>query len=109
MIHDSSKISIGERNSPEWFPSQNVTRRGLPVFTEKKAGLWIQIRVTPAIQNNSSDIPPRIETRTPEHAGELLTDLPLVLAKGCSQHFAASTIALLRNRHAGIRIENFQV
>jgi hypothetical protein len=40
--------------------------------------------VAPAVQNNSRDVPPRIESGARKHVGKLLADLPLVPPKGCS-------------------------
>jgi hypothetical protein len=84
MIHNSGEVGVRECYFTEGFFSQNVAGRGLPIFTEKEARLRIQIRVAPAVQNNSSHVPARIESGARKHVGKLLADLPLVPPKGCS-------------------------
>src|SRR5579884_1496319 len=78
MVHDAGDVRIGERDAPERMVAQHVARPRLPVRTEEESGLRGQVRMPPAIQNDSRNIALRIESRAGEHGRKLLADLPLV-------------------------------
>src|SRR6476620_348578 len=71
-VHDSSQISIGKCNTAEGRSSQDFAGSGLSVPAEEKPGLRIQIGVTPAVQNDSLNIAPRIKTEAAKHFSKLL-------------------------------------
>ena len=56
MIHRPSEIGVREGDATEWRTAQCFARRGLSFFAEEKAGLRIAVRMSPAIENNSSDV-----------------------------------------------------
>lgn len=57
MIHDAGQVGIGERNTPERRGPQNFAGGRLSVGTKEKTGLRIEISVTPAIQDDSRNVP----------------------------------------------------
>ena len=101
MIHRAGQICICERDAAKRRASQGFSRRGLPVDPKEKPGLRIQIRVSPAIQNDSCDIALCIEASGSEHDGELLADSSFVIAEGSGQHLSAAAMPLFFGGHPG--------
>src|SRR6266852_2753613 len=79
MIRRTRKIGIRKRDSSVRTPAQDVPRRRLAVDAEKEPRLRIHVRVAPAIENDSRDVPARIEPAGREHVAELLAEGALVL------------------------------
>jgi len=75
MVHGSRQISIGKCYAAEWRTAQNLAGSRWTIASEEEPGLWAQIGVSPAIQDNSGDVAPRIEAAWREHLVKLLTDL----------------------------------
>ena len=82
MIHSPSQVCISKRNAAEGRLAQDLPRRGLAIFAEEKARLWAQIRVPPAIQDDSGNVPVGIESGTRKHVAKLLTDATFVFPEG---------------------------
>ena len=79
MIHRSRKIGICKRDPAMSPVAQDVSRRGLAVRAEEKAGLRIDVGMAPAIENDARDVAPRVEAAWGEHVAELLAEDALVL------------------------------
>jgi hypothetical protein len=71
MIAGTGKIRIRESNPTMRMIAQNIPRRRLAVGAEEKPRLRIHVRMAPAIQNDSRDVPARIESARREHVGHL--------------------------------------
>src|SRR5262245_32306341 len=61
--------------------ANDISRRRSPVPLEIESGLRIDVSMTPAIQDNSSNIALRIEARSAEECDKLLSNLPLISTK----------------------------
>src|SRR2546423_15536152 len=79
MVTGAGKVRVRKRNPPVRLIPQDVPRRRLAVSAEEKARLRIHVRMPPAIENDSRDVPPRIEPAGREHVTELLAERALVL------------------------------
>src|ERR1700733_11500760 len=82
MIHRSRQIRVRKRNPPKRCTPQRLARRRLPIFPKEKSRLRIAVRMPPAIQNNSRDVPLRIESRPAKHEIHLLANPLLVFLVG---------------------------
>ena len=98
MIHCPGEIGIRESDSTVGPVAQNVAWCGLAVDAEKESRLRIHVCVPPTIQNNSGDVPARIETAGREHVPELLAERALVLGERSTEHLRASSAPLLGDR-----------
>ena len=98
MVHDAGQIGIRERYATEWRSPQNFARCGFSILAEEKAGLRIQVGVSPAVQNDSFNVPPRIKPDAAEHLSELLADFSLVIPERRGQHFSAAAVSLIGGR-----------
>ena len=98
MIHGASQVGVGEGNSAEWGAAQNFAGRGLAVASEEKAWLWIQVGVSPAVQDDCGDIPLGAKARVRKHGVELFADALLIFAERNAQHFRAAALSLLFGR-----------
>jgi hypothetical protein len=61
MIHDAGQIRIREHYATEWGSPQNLARCGFSAIAKEKTWLRVEVCVPPAVQNDSRDVPPRIE------------------------------------------------
>src|ERR1700680_2820965 len=84
MIHDASQISIGERNAPKRRTPQNFARGRFSTAAEEKAGLRVEVSVSPAVQDNSRNVSPGVKPAAGKHIGKLLANL-FVPKRGCEQ------------------------
>src|SRR5580658_6059790 len=64
--------------------------------------------MTPAVQDDSRDIPLRIESIGCKHFGELFTDSSLIIPERSPEQFRAAEVTLLLGGVAWKGIENFQ-
>src|SRR5271169_4940110 len=64
--------------------------------------------MTPAVKDDSSDIPLRIESIRTKHFGELFADSSFIIPERSSQQFRAPEVTLLLGGVARKRIENLQ-
>ena len=81
VIARAREIGICEGDAAVRTLAQDVARRGVAPRTEKETGLRIHVRVAPAIENDSRDIPARIEPARREHVPHLLAERALVLRR----------------------------
>ena len=108
MVHDPREVGIGKCDATERRRTQHFAGRRFSILAEEKTGLRVQICVSPAVQDDSRDIPPGVKTRSREHVGELLTNLSLIILERRSQHFTPASVSLIGDRQAGIGIQNLQ-
>src|SRR5580692_4256235 len=108
MVHGAGQIRVCECNSPEWSAAQSFARGGLAILTKKEAGLRAEIGVSPAIQNDSSDVTLSVESRTCKHQRKLSANAAFVIAEGCAHHFAAAAMALVFGGVSRIGVQNLQ-
>src|SRR3954470_21044366 len=106
MVHRSGQIRICECNSAKRDVAKNLPRCRLTVAAEEKSGLWIQVSVAPAVQNDAANIPLRVETCPGKHVVELLADLPFVVPEWGSDQFGSSQISLVFGRLSWVGIQN---
>src|SRR5438874_2649171 len=98
MIARTSEVSIGKRNSAVRVIAQDLPRRRLAINAEKEPRLRIHVRVSPAIENDPGDVPPRIEATGREHVPELLAECALVLRERSAEQLHAASASLLSYR-----------
>src|SRR6266849_1150028 len=108
MIHDAGQIRIREHYATEWGSPQNLARCGFSAIAKEKTWLRVEVCVPPAVQDDSRDVPPRIEPGAREHIGKLLTNLPLVFTERGTQHLSSAAVSLICDRHARIGIQHFE-
>lgn len=108
MVHCARQIGVGKRNSTKWRIAQDLSRGSLASLAKEKPGLGIQVSMTPAVKNYSSDVPPGVEAGAGEHLAELLADLSFVIPEGGTDHLCAALVPLLFRGATRIRIQNFQ-
>ena len=89
---------MGKADSAERSVTESLPRSRLPIKAEKESRLWIDERMTKAIENDPSDIALGVETRGPEHIGHLLANLPLIFRKWCGENFSPSQLPLRPRR-----------
>ena len=77
---------------------QYIPRRRLAVHTKEKPRLRIHVSVSPAIEDDSRDVPARIEPARREHVAHLLAECFLVLSEGSAEHLGSPPGALLYYR-----------
>ena len=82
MVHNSGEICIRKSNSSKRRGAKDFSRRRLAIFAEEEARLWIQISMSPAIQNDSGDVALGIAPRAREHVSKLLANLAFVFREG---------------------------
>src|SRR5437016_2487178 len=102
MIARAREIRIRKGNPPVRLIPQNIPRRRLAINAEKESRLRIHVGVSPAIENDSRDVPPRIEAARREHVAELLAERALVLRERSAEQLRASSAALLGDREPGL-------
>src|SRR5712671_6808877 len=90
MIHGACQIGIRESDAAEGCRTENFARRGLAIATEKETGLRAQIRVAPAIENDSSDVTLSVKSHGGKHLRELFADAVFVIAEGRGENFSAT-------------------
>jgi len=98
VIARARKIGIRESDATVRTMPQDVPRRRLAVDAEKEAWLRIHVRVAPAIENDSRDIPAWIEPARREHVRHLLPERALVLRERSAEQRGAPTSSLLGDR-----------
>src|SRR5437868_5277575 len=108
MVHCAGQIGIRKSYSAKRRSSQNFARRRFVVSTKEESGLRAQVGVAPTIQDNASDITPRVKTRTAKHVRELLPNLLFIVRERSPNHLSAAAISLLFSGVSGIGIQNFQ-
>ena len=74
----------------------------MTIAPKEKPWLWAQIGVSPAIQDDSGDVPPCVKSAACEHLGELFADLSFIISERCAQHLSAAAIPLLFGWNSGI-------
>src|SRR5579884_3733890 len=89
VVRRAGEVGVGESNSAERRGAQDLSRRGLAVFTEKEAWLRIDVSVAPAIQDDASNVAPGVKAGLRKHLGQLLADFPFIVAVGSGQQFHA--------------------
>ena len=102
MIARARKICIGESDPTVRMIAQDIARRRLAVDAEEESRLRIHVRVSPAIENDSGDIPAWIESTRREHVGHLLAECSLVLGERSAEQLCTPLQALLRDRESGL-------
>src|SRR5947207_3294405 len=95
VIARTRKIRIRKRNPPMRRTTQHIPRRRLTIHSKEKSRLRIHVGVSPAIEDDSRDVPPRIESAGREHVGHLLAKRFLVLSERRAEQLRASLSALL--------------
>src|SRR5262249_29588542 len=108
MVHDAGEIGVGKCDAAKRSGAQNFARRGFAVRAEEETRLRIQVSVSPAIEDDASDVALGIEASGCEHSLELLADAAFDLREAGAQQFGAPAVALLLGRHSRIGIKNFQ-
>src|ERR1700704_1790458 len=98
MITRAGEIGIRKSDPTMRTIPQDIPRRRVAVDADEETGLWIHVRVTPAIQNYSRDVPARIEPARREHVAHLLAERALVLRERSADHLRAALSALLGDR-----------
>ena len=94
MVHRPSQIGVGKSDPAERRLAQDFSSGGLAASAKEESRLRAQIGVTPAIQDDSRDVPLGVEAGAGKHLRELLTDLPFIVPEGSSDHFCAALISL---------------
>ena len=56
MVHDTGQIGIRKRDAPVRILADDIAWGRFSIAAEKESGLRAEISVSPAIQNDSSDI-----------------------------------------------------
>ena len=79
MIARTREIRIRKRNPTVRLIPQDIPRRRLAVHAKEKTRLRIYVRVSPAIEDDSRDVPARIESAGRKHVGQLLAERSLIL------------------------------
>src|SRR5215212_8776147 len=95
MIARTSEIGIRKRNPTMRLIAQNIPRCRLAIDAEEEPRLRIHVRMSPAIENDSRDVPARIESSRREHVTHLLAERPLVLREGSAEELRTTPRALL--------------
>jgi hypothetical protein len=98
MITGAGKIRISKSDPTVRRTSKDVPRRRVAINAEEKSWLRIHVGVTPAIQNDSGDVPARIEAAGREHVAELLAEGALVLGERSAEQLRAPSAALFSYR-----------
>src|SRR5438552_3854834 len=106
MIAGAGEIRIRKRDPTVRLIPQHIPRRRLAVRAEEKSRLRIHVRVSPAIEDDSRDVPARIKPAGREHVGHLLAERPLILRERSAEQFHTALCALLGYRAPGLREEN---
>ncbi len=78
VIGRPGKVSVGKGNSAKRSRAEYLPRRRLSIFAEKESWLRADIRMSPAVQNDSCDILLRIEACARKHFRQLLANPLLV-------------------------------
>src|SRR5256714_9956969 len=102
MIARPREIRIRKGDPAMRLIPQHIPWRQLTVRAEEKSRLRIHVRVSPAIENDSRDVPARIESGGREHVAELLGDRALVLRERSAEQFHTALCALLGYRASGL-------
>ena len=90
MIAGAGEIRISKSNPTVRLIPQHIPRRRLAVDAEEKSRLWSHVRVSPAIEDDSGDVPARIEATGREHVGHLFAERSLVLGEGSAEQLRSS-------------------
>jgi|ERR1700691_3018900 len=102
MIHGSCQIGISKCNTPKWRIAQDLASGRLATTPKEETRLRAQIGMSPAIQDDSCDIPPCIEAPSREHLVELLPDLSFIISERRCQHLSAASVPLFFGRRSGV-------
>src|SRR5205814_8232967 len=71
MVWCAREVRICKCNSSEWCGAQNGTWWRGSVLTEKESWLWAHVCMSPAVQNDPSDVSGRVKSRSREHISQL--------------------------------------
>lgn len=58
MVHRSGQVSISKGDPPVWCTAQHLPRGRSTITSKEEPGLRTQIGMSPAIQDDSGDVPP---------------------------------------------------
>ena len=78
MIRIPSQIAVGKRDPSKRPAPKHLAGAWLAVGAVIEAGLRVDERVPPAVQDNASDVESWIEARSGKHLSELLPNPALV-------------------------------
>src|SRR5271170_3169194 len=95
MVHGSGEVGVSKCNPSEWGAAQDLASGRLPTTSKEETWLRTQIGVSPAIQDNSGDVPLCVKAPSREHLAELLTDLSFIISERRSQQLGAASVPLL--------------
>ena len=102
MIHDGGGIRVGECDSSKGRGAQNTARCRIAACPEEKPGLWVQVGVPPAVQDDTGDVAPSVKSKPRKHVSELLPYLPLIGAERGREQLRSAALPLDLNRQAGM-------
>src|SRR5271154_3994335 len=108
VVHGSGEIGVGKRDPAEGRTAQDFSWCRSTIPAKEEARLRAQIGMTPAVQNDSRDIPLRVKPRGRKHLRKLFTDSSFIVPKRSAQQLRAAAIALCLGGFAGIGIEDLQ-
>src|SRR5438128_10707716 len=95
MVWGAREVRICKCNSSEWCGAQNGTWWQGSVLAEKESWLWAHVCMSPAVQNDPSDVSARVNSRSREHISQLSSYLQFVIAKWRRTDLSAPPISLL--------------
>jgi len=94
MVHGSGKVGVSKCNTPKGRTAQDFASGRLATQAKEEPRLRTQIGVSPAIQDDSCNVPARVEAASSEHLAELLTNLFFVVSERGSQQLSAAAVPL---------------
>src|SRR6516165_7805064 len=108
MVHDACQITVRKCNPSEGSSPHKFAGSRFAGKTEEEAGLRAQVRMAPAIENDTGDITARVESRLGKHLSELLANLAFIIAIGGGKECHTPALHLLRQGKTWLRVKDLQ-
>ncbi len=107
MVHRSGQVGVSKCDPPVWRTAQDLARGRLTIARKEEPGLRTQIGVSPAIQDDSGDVPPCVESDACEHLGELKSFCPtsMVQSSGSSRLIPDHRPRVMRMPHVSLAVD----
>ena len=88
--------------------AENLARCRPALHSKEEARLGIQIRVAPAVQDDSGNVPAGIEARGSKYLAELFADPSFIVHERRSDHLSTAPVPLAFGGKSRKRVQNFQ-
>jgi len=108
MIHGARQIRVGEGDAAKRCVAENLARCRPALHSKEEARLGIQIRVAPAVQDDSGNVPAGIEARGSKYLAELFADPSFIVHERRSDHLSTAPVPLAFGGKSRKRVQNFQ-